>query len=162
MDQIFLYSYSRRDNFEKTRSTGTFGVRDDRSGLATKVQELRPGHLIVIRDSSVDELRFLGHCLVRDRAFDQRQRALADELLWADEISSGRCMYPIRVRVDFVNVPTLDFSRVEWKTLDELGFFNQKGERLLGRQRWAKKLTGNLLSPVESRRFLELGRRLAI
>jgi len=143
--RFFLYTYSLHANFIISKRTGVFGTWKDETGLDTKVKQLRRGDLIIIRNGEEKLLHFLGQCRVVGDVFNQYEYSPYRDLLWQDEIDQGQIFYPMRVPVDFYNVPELTLDRITWEDLDALKFDNKKGFPLQGSQMWAKKLAGNFL-----------------
>jgi len=155
--RFFLHTYDVEENWPITREQSVWGCKKDGAGLATKARQLSAGDIIIVRDavmesvnrflgfSSCRPLAFFGYCTVAGPVFDQRPESPYGALLWHDEKTERRIIYPIRVPVTFEGLPRLDLSQVTWESLDSLKFRNQKGALLCGRQAWAKKLMGNFI-----------------
>lgn len=155
--QLFLYTYAAPENYDLSKRAGVFGTWKDDTGLATKVHRLAREDLIIIRNGRCRSLEFFGVGRVVGDIYDQHQFSPYRDLLWKDEVDSGKILYPIRVPVDFKQVPTVNLDRITWKNLDELDFYNAKGIHLKGTQSWAKKFAGNFLnSDREVARFFKL------
>lgn len=156
--RFFLYTYATRKNWDESKRTCVFGTWKDRTGLATKVQRLKRGDLIVIRNGECrHELKCFGAGRVFGDVFDQERFSPYRDLLWKDEVEAGKVLYPMRVPVDFKGGPAVQLDRITWASLDGLGFRNAKGVPLKGAQSWAKKFSGNFLDAgQETERFAEL------
>jgi hypothetical protein len=156
--RIFLYTYKSKGNFELSIKAGVFGAWKDRTGLATKIQKLKRGDLIIIRNAaSKINLEIFGCGRVVGDVYDQEHFSPYRDLLWNDEINAGKTLYPMRVPVDFKEVPTFINKIIPWKDLDKLKFKNKQGFELIGKQSWAKKFAGNFLEQgQETEHFLGL------
>lgn len=155
--RYFLYTYASRVNWDTTRRYGVFGTKKDGTGLPTKVGDLEPGDIIIIRNGSKKTLAFVGCCKVLLKPFDQDIDSPYKDYLWKDEESQHRIIYPLRVPVDCNTVLKLNLSAISWADLDALNFYNQRGNPLKGEQAWGKKLSGNFVQePEEVFRFEQL------
>lgn len=144
--RYFLYTYEHSQNYRITREHRVFGTpKHGGDHLATKVERLRRGDIVLIRDGSKDDLYFFPYCVVSGPLFDQEVESPWPEILWHDEKIERRVIYQLRCAVDFDNVPQLSLSRLTWKDLDSLNFINVRGDPILGTQAWGKKLSGNFI-----------------
>ena len=151
--RFFLYSYSSQDNYEISREYGVFGCKFTKDGLPTKFEELRPGDIIVIRDSrSRQILKFFGCCLVIGQHYYHGTRGQYpyQDLLWTDEQEAGRIIYPYRIQVDFNALAATDLYSIGWKDLLALGWTNKKG-RLFDKRGFSLFFKGNFVE--EGKRF---------
>jgi hypothetical protein len=133
-----LYTYSLQENFSISQSEGVFGAPKNHAGLQSKVLQLRRDDIIIIRDGRKRRLSFFGHCAVVGDVFDHNQYSPSADFLWRDEQAGQRVIYPLRVAVDFIEVPELHLETITWHALDELAFVNKKGVRMVGKQAWGK------------------------
>jgi hypothetical protein len=143
--RFFLYTYAVARNYEISHSFGVVGAKKDGAGLPKKFRQLRHGDIILIRNGVRQTLKFFGYCCVCGRVLDQSGESPYKNFLWSDEERAQRVIYPLRVAVDFVGVPSLSLEAVTWEALDTLGFNNKRGQKLLGPQAWGKKFMGNFL-----------------
>jgi hypothetical protein len=156
--RYFLSTYSLGENFDVSRAAGVFGARKDQAGLESKFRKLQRGDLIIIRDGRKKwSLRFFGYCRVVGEVFDQDKSSPFRDFLWPDEEAKQKIIYPLRVAVDFIDVPELQLDGVTWSALDALGFEGTKWFRMEGKRAWAKKLSGNFIEkPTELEAFSKL------
>lgn len=146
--RYFLYTYAYPENYEISREHRVFGTpKNSGDHLATKVQRLRRGDIVLIRDGFRNDLRFFPYCVVTGPLFDQETDTDSSwpKFLWHDEKLKQRVIYHLRCEVDFQNVPQLSRSRLTWDSLDSLRFINERGRPILGQQAWGKKLSGNFI-----------------
>lgn len=156
--RFFLYTYDKSQNYAISQRAGVFGAKMDATGLGTKIKQLRQGDLILIRNGNAKHsLEFFGYCMVCGKIFDHDSWSPFRDLLWSDEIVSERVIYPFRVVVNFEDIPQLSLDKLTWRSLDELGFYNSRGDQLCGRQAWGKKFMGNF---IEKPRELDTFSRL--
>ena len=159
--RYFLYTYAYPENYTISRQHRVFGTpKDGGDHLATKVERIRRGDIVLIRDGSKKELQFFPYCVVTGPLYDQEEpNSPWLDLLWHDEKIKQRIIYHLRCEVDFNSVPQLSRSRLTWETLDSLNFINERGKPILGQQAWGKKLSGNFIQDEkELARFNELVR----
>lgn len=158
MQRFFLYTYNKFQNYSISKRGGVFGTRKDATGLETKVKKLHAGDIILIRDGTVkSSIEFFGYCIVCGTVFDHDSWSPFRDLLWHDEIVDGKVIYPVRVAVNFEDVPRLCLDRITWGSLDELRFSNLRRSPLRGRQAWAMKFKGNFIeNPDEVDAFSRL------
>ncbi len=143
--RYFLYTYSLQDNFDMSRRAGVFGAPKDHTGLESKFLKLRRGDLIIIRDGRKKQLSFFGCCKVVGETFDHERFSPFRDFLWPDEQAKQKVIYPLRVAVDFVDVPQLRLQAITWSALDALKFEGIKGLHMEGKPAWAKKFSGNFI-----------------
>lgn len=158
MVRYFVYTYAIYENYQITRDNRVFGApKYGGDHLATKVEKLSPGDIIIIRDGSKDYLRFFPYCAVAGPLYDQDEGSPWPNLLWHDEFQNRRVIYHLRCAVNFADVPQLNLSGLRWESFDTLGFLNDRGRPIMGPQAWAKKLSGNFIeAPKEIAAFHEL------
>lgn len=156
--RYFLYTYAYPENYRISRENRVFGTpKHGGDHLATKVERLRRGDIVIIRDGSKDALYFFPYCVVAGPLYDQEEGSPWPDILWHDEKIEKRVIYHLRCAVDFENVPQLALSRLTWDDLDSLNFINERGKAILGTQAWGKKLSGNFVQdPKEVAKFNEL------
>jgi len=156
--RYFLYTYTFPQNYDITREHRVFGTpKSGGDHLATKVERLRPGDIVLIRNAAFDKLYFFRHCVVTGPIYDQDEGSPWPPILWYDEKIKNRVIYHLRCAVDFENTPYLSLSQLTWDHLDSLRFINERGKLILGAQAWGKKLSGNFIQdPAEVARFNEL------
>ena len=100
--RFFLWSYANNANFAISKSKGLLGFPEGADSSWCKAITLTPGDIVLIRNSnSKDHLEFYGHCVVTNIPYRETEK-----LVWVDEISMKRVIYPYRVTVDF-NAMTL-------------------------------------------------------
>jgi hypothetical protein len=144
--RYFLYTYARGDNLDISRKAGVFGAPKDHARLANKFLRLQRGDLILIRDGRKKwTLTFFGYCRVVGPPFDHGDYSPFRDFLWADEQREQRVIYPLRVAVDFEDIPRLCLEAITWQSLDALGFESTRWFRMEGKQAWAKKFCGNFI-----------------
>jgi len=115
--RFFLWSYGSTSNFNISKSKGILGFPEGGDNSYRKALTLKPGDIVLIRDSSVkDHLKFHGHCVVTDPPYHD-----TNNLIWPDGI------YPYRVRVDFDLVYIRNLHRIDWKDILNLKWRNKKG-----------------------------------
>lgn len=159
--RYFLYTYNCEHNFLRSKKIEVFGARHDKTGLSTKVHNLRKSDIILIRNSlSSSFSNFFGYCIVTGKVFNQLNRFIFSpfkDFLWDDELRNCNVIYPDRVTVDFDNVPKLHLGNITLTKLNELGFLNLKGYQIIGAKAWAKKFMGNFIEESEEiRKFNSL------
>ena len=141
--RYFLYTYTYPQNYRVSRERRVFGTpKHGGDHLATKVERLRRGDIVLIRDGSKDDLYFFPYCVVAGQLYDQDEGSPWQPILWHDETIENRVIYHLRCAVDFENVPQLSVSRLTWSDLDSLNFINERGRPILGTQAWGQKLRG--------------------
>lgn len=158
--RYFLYTYAYSENYRITRQHGVFGTpKYGGDHLATKVERLQHGDIVLIRDGSKERLYFFPYCVVSGPLYDQGEDSPWPDILWHDEQIENRVIYHLRCAVDFEYVPQISLSRLTWDDLDSLNFLNERGKQILGPQAWGKKLSGNFIQEEkEIARFNELVR----
>jgi hypothetical protein len=144
--RFFLYTYTFSGNYQVSVRAGVFGTKRDRSGLPTKVGRLKRDDLVLIRDGlRPGALKIQGCCRVTGSVFDHSEYSPYRDFLWKDELLFKRVIYPLRVPVDFEDVPELNLEAITWEALDALSFRGSRGQTLKGRDRWANKFKGNFI-----------------
>jgi len=158
--RFFLYTYRYPGNYEVSVKACVFGTKKDHAGLPTKVRKLKRGDIILIRDGLRDKLTVHRCCRVTGDVFDHDAYSPYRDFLWTDEQLFKKVIYPLRVPVDFKDVPDLNLPALTWAALDALAFRGSRGQPLRGPERWASKFKGNY---VESKAEVEaLGRLLGV
>jgi len=144
--RYFLCTYSLPDNFDISRRAGVFGAPKDHAELPSKFLKLRRGDLIIIRDGRKKRsLSFFGYCRVVGETFDHDRYSPFKDFLWPDEQAKQKVIYPLRIAVDFVDVPKLRLEAITWPALDALRFEGAKWFHMQGKQACAKKFSGNFI-----------------
>jgi len=93
---LFLYTYSSEEDYVISRQHGLFGAPEDEAGLATRVKELRPRDVILIRDSRWSRgVRLFGCCEVVRGVFDRGRADLSSQINYGRTRSrSGKSSTP--------------------------------------------------------------------
>ncbi len=141
--RYFLATYISIENFEISKIFGVFGAPKSK---ASKIKELQRGDLVIIRDGRRRRpLAFFGYCKVVGDVWDQDKRSPYRDFLWRDEQDRQKILYPLRVAVDFVDVPQIGLGQITWTRLDSLNLRGTRSLHLKGQQALAKKLDGNFI-----------------
>ncbi len=128
--RYFFYQYANDKNFDISKRNSLVGFHKTNDGLATKVQKLKQGDIIIIRNSnSKENLTFYGFGEVISKPYDQSGKPNSKkDLIWQEEINSSEIVYPIRVQVNFSPNFALDnLDNLSWEKFLKLNWKNKKG-----------------------------------
>src|SRR5437868_325019 len=118
--RFFLCSYIDSANFETSRAIGLLGFPEGGDGLSSKVLELQPGDVVIIRDTSRKYLKFHGFCEVTDNPYRE-----ATKRSWPDEVGANQLIYPYRVTVKLDHSQLKNLNHITWPDLLKVGLRNQ-------------------------------------
>jgi len=151
--RFFLYTYIGEKNFQKSVEKGIFGAKGSLASERTKFFNLKPGDIVLIRDSITKDLNLLGYGRVIGQPFEVYSD---DDILWEDEERKGVLMYRLRVKVDFNPDFEFDIDDISWEDIGKLGFRNQKGELMENKQSLGRLFSGNFIEGSEAKRLADL------
>ncbi len=139
-------SYKSPGNISASVAANIVGVRDWKENYLHGFKSLRPGDIILLRETSgstAHSPKFVQHCHVVGQPYvDRRQR------LWPDEGRDKKILYPHRIRVSFSDAPELLGLYVHgWAEWFGLGWTTTKGEPVTTIRRLAPQLNGRYLPP---------------